>query len=212
MNEVSCTLCGCVNVHPPLNIHRRTYHHCTRCALIFMDKSDLPDKKSERDRYLLHQNNSNNQGYLHFLMKAVDPVMPYLGIDKKILDYGCGPDPVLSEMICNFGYLCEIYDPLFYPEWPKSTYDIIFATECFEHFFEPQAEIFNIRSLLSENGTLVVMTELWNDPEHFKSWYYVRDFTHVSFYHLKTMNYIEQNYGMKITYTDNQRLVVFRKD
>jgi hypothetical protein len=176
-----------------------------------MDKSDLPDMVREKERYLLHHNHINHAGYVHFLMKALDQILPMTSVDMNILDYGCGPNPVLSDIIISMGFRCDIYDPFFYPVLPEKMYNFIFATECFEHFFEPKAEILNISSLLAENGTLVVMTELWNDPEHFKSWYYVRDFTHVSFYHLKTMNYIEQNYGMKIIYTDHHRLVVFRK-
>jgi Methyltransferase domain len=212
MSEPICPLCrSAIMRGAELKVHKRRYHHCEVCALIFMDKSDLPDMVREKERYLQHHNHINNEGYVHFLMTALDPILPTILVDMDILDYGCGPDPVLSDIIISIGFHCDLYDPFFYPVLPAKKYNFIFATECFEHFFEPKAEILKISNLLSENGTLVVMTELWKDPEYFQSWYYVRDFTHVSFYHPKTMNFIEQNYGMKIIYTDHKRLVVFRK-
>lgn len=212
MNEPICPLCLSVIISGvEQKAHKRKYHHCKVCDLIFMDKSDLPDMDSEKERYLLHNNSGNNEGYVHFLKQAIDPVEYFMDKSMRILDYGCGPNPVLSEILVSRGFHCDLYDPFFFPEWPQKKYELIFATECFEHFFEPKSEISNILKLLSENGTLVVMTEFWKDTEHFKSWYYVRDFTHVSFYHLNTIYYIEQKFGMKIIYTDHQRLVLFRK-
>ena len=65
--------------------------------------------------------------------------------------------------------------------------------------------------LIHENGYLVLMTDFWKDVNQFSSWYYVRDFTHVSFYHEKTMKFMELIFGLSIVYTDNQRCIIFRK-
>lgn len=212
MNEPICPLCRSVITSGiEQKAHKRKYHHCEVCDLIFMDKSDLPDIQREKERYLLHNNSGNNEGYVHFLKQAIDPAENFMDKSMKILDYGCGPKPVLSEILVSRGFDCDLYDPFFYPEWPNKKYELIFATECFEHFFDPKKEIEKLMELIHENGYLVLMTDFWKDVNKFSSWYYVRDFTHVSFYHENTMKFMELIFGLSIVYTDNQRCIIFRK-
>lgn len=212
MNEPVCPLCRSVITSGiEQKAHKRKYHHCEVCDLIFMDKSDLPDMDSEKERYLLHNNSGNNEGYVHFLKQAIDPVEYFMEKTMRILDYGCGLNPVLSEILVSRGFDCDLYDPFFYPEWPNKKYELIFATECFEHFFDPKKEIEKLMELIHENGYLVLMTDFWKDVNKFSSWYYVRDFTHVSFYHENTMKFMELIFGLSIVYTDNQRCIIFRK-
>jgi hypothetical protein len=212
MSEPICPLCRSAIISGVIQkVHKREYHHCEVCDLIFMDKSDLPDMVSEKERYLLHINSGNNDGYVRFLKQAIDPAENFMNKSMKILDYGCGPKPVLSEILVSRGFDCDLYDPFFFPEWPNKKYELIFATECFEHFFDPKKEIKKLMKLIHENGYLVLMTDFWKDVNQFSSWYYVRDFTHVSFYHEKTMKFMELIFGLSIVYTDNQRCIIFRK-
>ncbi len=212
MSALSCPLCISDNINFfEKKVHTRRYHHCLDCDLIFIGKSDFPDVNSEKERYLLHNNSCNHEGYVRFLTQAIDLSLVFTTKDMKMLDYGCGPNPVLSEILVSHGFHCDVYDPFFFPEWPNMKYEFIFATECFEHFFDPKTEIIKICGLLHKKGYLVVMTDFWKDVEQFSSWYYVRDFTHVSFYHEHTMKFIEKYYGLSIIYTDKQRLIIFRK-
>jgi len=55
------------------------------------------------------------------------------------------------------------------------------------------------------------MTELWDKKENLNQWYYLRDITHVSFYHHKTLKYLAQTYNLEIIYMDDERVVVFQK-
>jgi SAM-dependent methyltransferase len=106
------------------------------------------------------------------------------------LDFGCGPNPVLPDILKSAGYGCLNYDPIFFLDFPDERVDFIFATETFEHFFNPLREMKFITALLRPGGILTVMTQRWKSPDQFADWWYVRDITHVSFFHKKTFDYI----------------------
>lgn len=86
---------------------------------------------------------------------------------------------------------------------------MVFATECVEHFRAPAEDWKGLVSFVQEGGRLVVMTELWRDPEAFRSWSYARDLTHVSFCHARTLNWIARVHGLTLVHTDGMRVVVF---
>ena len=67
---------------------------------------------------------------------------------------------------------CDDYDPLFADHPFRPPYDFIFATECLEHFHNPESEIRRISSLLKPGGLLGTMTERWTTLEQFPNWYY----------------------------------------
>src|SRR5690606_19185702 len=98
-----------------------------------------------------------------------------------------------------------------FPELPDERQDFIFATECVEHFFNPHQELKLLTALLRPAGTLTVMTDLWGENTDLETWWYIRDSTHVSFYHAKTFDYICSKYGYDIAYSDNQKVMVLRK-
>jgi 2-polyprenyl-3-methyl-5-hydroxy-6-metoxy-1,4-benzoquinol methylase len=182
-----------------------------RCNLIFVDREHLPTRQSEINRYLEHKNSLDDQGYIDFLNRLLKPSLRFLEKEMKCLDYGCGHTPVLSELLAKEGITCYNYDPLFGLDHPLKKYDFIFAVECFEHFFEPADELNRINDLLNPNGYLGIMTEQWESLERFSNWYYKRDFTHVSFFHIKTIEFICENYGYEIMYRDINRVVVLKK-
>ena len=127
------------------------------------------------------------------------------------LDYGCGPAPTLSALLEERGMPCDNYDPFFFPHLlPGRKYDFIFSTECFEHFFYPGREIPKLLALAKAGGHLIIMTDLWKNPEEFASWSYGRDFTNVSFYHAGTLNWISKHYGIPKVYDDGVRVAIFR--
>jgi len=209
----ACTLCYSENLQIlNVNFKQRKYLLCHNCKLIMADTNTLPSPEQEIRRYSDHQNFSSDKGYSNFLYKIIQPVMDLLVGSEKGLDYGCGPNPVLSEIVRSKGYSCDVYDPFFFPHFPNYNYDFIFATECFEHFFYPTDDVQKVISLLNPGGILAVMTEIWYNLENFEKWYYIRDFTHVSFYHADTMKYLSDYYKMQIVFTDNKRIFIFRKN
>jgi hypothetical protein len=127
------------------------------------------------------------------------------------LDYGCGHTPTLSTLLKQNGLACDDYDPFFFPEVPQGPYDYIFITEAAEHFFHPGSEFEWISDLLHVGGILTMMTVLWKEVDQFSEWYYAKDFSHVSFYHLKTLQTVCDIFGFQHLFTDHQRVVVLKK-
>ena len=208
----ACTLCGgsiLVRVAPKGD--RRSYYHCHECHLIFADRRFHLSPEEERSRYLFHKNGLHDEGYVRFLDGVIAPTLTLIKKGMRGLDYGCGPEPTLSKLVSARGFECFDYDPLFGFGHPHSSYDFIFATECFEHFKSPSQEFRKIDALLPAGGILSVLTGMWDTLEGFGTWWYKRDLTHVSFFHRNTFAYLcrEFNYGLR--YTDNKRLVILEK-
>ncbi|MFO7573835.1 MAG: class I SAM-dependent methyltransferase [Bacteroidales bacterium] len=206
-----CPLCdtdaGLVAVEGP---DKRSYHRCPGCRLIFSGREYLPSPEEERERYLEHNNGIEYPGYVNFLNQAIEPALPLLSEDMTGLDYGCGPVPTLSLLLKEKGISCLDYDPLFFPELPEGPFDFIFATECFEHLFNPAREIESIIRLLKPIGLLIVMTHLWEESVDFASWYYPKDNTHVTFYHAETFRYIEERFGFRQLPAASERVIILK--
>jgi SAM-dependent methyltransferase len=211
-NRLTCPLCDEKNNIEAVsgNIHRR-YHWCKNCQLIFVDSRDLISPVHEKARYLEHNNGIQFPGYVAFLNRAVEPALKLLLPNMKGLDYGCGPYPTLSILMERQGFTCDNYDPFFFPHLPQTTYDFIFATECFEHFYFPKEDLARISALLKPGGFLIVMTEPWLSVKDFKNWYYINDVTHVSFYNAATFDFICLKFGYKLCETVNSRVFILEK-
>lgn len=209
------TVCPlCVNNQTFSAVHgidRRNYIRCLRCQLIFVDPVNRPTRAQEKARYLTHNNGIQHEGYVTFLNQAIEPALPYLNTGMHGLDFGCGPTPTLSLLLKQRDINCDDYDPFFFPGRPNKTYDFIFATECFEHFFNPRKEMCSIQSLLNARGFLIVMTELWQSEKAFSNWHYANDSTHVCFYHKHTIGYIQKHFGFRQLTTDNTRVIIMQK-
>jgi len=189
----------------------RNYYFCSQCHMVYVQKEDFPDRQTERERYLTHENGIQFEGYVNFLKRAIDPALEFINKGMTGLDYGCGPVPTLSVLLKREGHLCEDYDPFFVSHPLNKKFGFIFATEVFEHFFDPFKEIAKIQSLLQENGILAVMTERWQDTQQFKKWCYAQDNSHVCFYHTRTFSYICETLGFKKLYDDGERVIVLRR-
>ena len=190
----------------------KCYHRCAVCGLVYMDENNRLDAFDEKKRYSFHQNNIDDAGYVGFLGRVIEPAMEYISVGMKGLDYGCGPNPVLAQIVRSKGLECDFYDPFFFPLLDtEKKYDFVFATECFEHFFSPRHELDMICSILKHGGTLNVMTELMTDSTDFDGWYYKNDPTHVCFYSGKSIAYICGKYGFTELYNDKHRVIILRK-
>ena len=207
-----CPLCGHSGVLPALSgADQRHYRCCPQCQLIFVEPEERPSRCEERDRYLLHQNNGNDSGYVHFLDQLLTPLTPYLIPAMRCIDYGCGPVAMLARLVREKGYACDIYDPLFADRPLTSPYDCILACECCEHFHEPARDFVRICSLLVPRGLLALMSERWTTPAQFATWSYTRNRTHVSFFHQETLTALCRLFGLELLWQDQQRVALFRK-
>lgn len=185
---------------------------CRSCLLIFRPPADRPGREAERQRYLSHENSSEDAGYVRFLLRPFRWARQLIELRGRILDYGCGFAPVFTKEMQSRGFDCDNYDPFFFPHGAqKKEYPVIFCTETVEHFHNTHAEWKKLISYMAPSGYLVVMTDYWLDLKAFPDWYYQNDQTHTSFYHPKTMEYIAQTYGLKLLQTDRKRLALYQR-
>ena len=193
-----CPLCENSKFQEISYINNKKYFKCDNCFLISIAKEFHLTAIEEQKRYSYHKNSINDQNYVEFLNQAVEPTLKYLNTNMIGLDFGCGPCPTLSKILKAKNLNCTDYDLYFYPEFLNKKFDFIFSTECFEHFRKPKQEIEKILSILKKQGILTIMTSMWDNIDNFKDWYYIKDPTHISFYHKNTFRFIAKRYNLEI--------------
>jgi hypothetical protein len=190
------------------------YHCCADCGFIAKDERCYLSTTAEVELYMKHNNSIADQGYVEYLCAFLSQaVFPFTSDGRAGLDYGSGPGPVLAHILAkNHGYRMDIYDIYFSPErvYDGKKYDLITSTEVVEHLQNPVEHFQLFVQLMKPQSILAVMTLLHpEDDGKFLDWHYIRDPTHISFYTLKTMEYIGEQVGLKIIYTNDVRYVTF---
>ena len=129
-------------------------------------------------------------------MPLVNAVRRFHTAEENGLDFGSGPEPVLSQILENEGFSVEAYDPVFRskPELLERKYDYIICCEVIEHFHNPSKEFALLSKMMKSGGRLFIKTSLLSDDTDFGSWWYKNDITHVFFYSVKALEYIRDNY------------------
>lgn len=196
-----CPLCE--NTNSKEKVHHlkgRDFFLCGECDLIFADPDKLVSGDDEKERYLKHQNNERDSGYINFLSRVLTPLKEFIKTNDAGLDYGSGPYPMLKELMEEEGHHIEAYDPFFNPIALKEKYDYIVSTEVIEHFHTPRKDFDKIIGLLKSGGIFALMTGIRYSEISFKNWYYIQDDTHISLYSPKTIMWICQLYHLEIIY------------
>ena len=191
---------------------QRNYFACSVCKLIFVPEIFHLPLQLEKERYLTHNNNRDNQGYVDFLSRLWIELTPKLNLGSYGLDFGSGPGPVLAELIMEDGFKIETYDPIFKPDKKslESRYDFITCSETIEHFKEPRKSFALLNQLLLPGGWLGIMTGIFREDLCFSDWYYHRDPTHICFYTNHTISWIGNWMGWEITLS-RKNVVLFKK-
>ncbi|NLV91353.1 MAG: class I SAM-dependent methyltransferase [Firmicutes bacterium] len=190
----------------------RDFYRCDTCALTFVPREQHLDAAEEKRRYSQHQNTIDNPGYVKMFTDKFPLLRKYCSDVKRILDYGCGPGPVLVELLRREGYEAIGYDPYFAPEVDLSRpFDLIISTEAFEHFADPRKEMERIAGLVTSHGYLAIMTRQRSEAVDLQSWWYVRDPTHVTFYAPRTFDWMAQYFGYRVLYQDRTNFVILQK-
>ncbi|OGC21381.1 hypothetical protein A2291_07725 [candidate division WOR-1 bacterium RIFOXYB2_FULL_42_35] len=166
----------------------------------------------EKNKYAFHNNNFESQGYVQmfhdFIAKAIRPHKLEI---KTALDFGSGPGPVLAELLRQEGFETDIYDKHFAPEkiYLNKKYDLITATEVFEHLADPMETLKLLKTLLNNHGIIAIMTLFHpNNDEEFKKWWYRRDSTHICFYTSKTLQTMADLIELKVSLVNNKNICV----
>ncbi len=180
------------------------YYRC-ECGFIFKER--IIDGQEEYDHYAKHNNTIENIGYVEMFNKLLTKVKDYIK-PGMMLDYGCGPGPVLAELLKREGNTVKTYDKYFDhdEDFSKYLYDTIFMTEVIEHMDEPMKEMTHLHSLLKNEGVLVIQTMFIQEP--YDNWWYRRDYSHISFFNVDVFKIIAEKVGFSILYTDDISIIV----
>jgi hypothetical protein len=206
LKTASCELCPLCEGSPEPRVttlprrQARTFLHCKGCDLAFVERAGLPTPEAELGCYRLHQNDPADERYVAFLSRLAIPLARRLPPASRGLDFGCGPAPVLANLLTERGHPMAVYDPFFFPSegvlWEP--YDFVVCTEAAEHFHSPRTEFERLRALVRPGGWLGLMTAFRKDWNEFPGWHYHRDPTHVAFYSERTLSWIADSFGFRL--------------
>lgn len=216
---MQCSLCGSLSLRLISHqfVKNRRFFHCQDCDLIFVPEQDQSSIEQEKNRYLDHQNSTQDDGYEKFLMQVVQPILDVtpekVRASLQVLDYGCGQFASLSKILNKNGFRTKYFDPYFLNDTDifKQKWDLVFSTEVWEHFRNPRIEIEKIFQLLNSSGRIAIITQL-HHVENFYNWWYPRDFTHVAFYSEKTIQYISRIFNLDFKVVNRSVILLKTKD
>jgi hypothetical protein len=181
--------------------HRRQFFECAICGMVSVDPASHVSVAEEKAIYDLHQNHPDDAGYRGFLSQLATPLLKKLSMGMHGLDYGCGPGPTLEVMLREAGMQMQHYDPLYAPDIHvlQHVYDFVTCTEVVEHFRQPRVDWLSLMACVRVHGWLGVMTQLAPDEaSRFLRWRYRDDLTHVSFYRLKTLQWLADRHHFRL--------------
>ena len=212
---MQCPLCG-FSTCTLTSGENREYRLCSQCRAISVPARFHISRDDEVKRYLEHNNNLENEGYVQMFQEKISILQAYE--IKSALDYGCGYEPVLKTLMERQGIKADGYDPNFFPDTRlDKRYDLVISTETFEHFRNPAEEIQRITDRVTPGGYLAIMTRFYPtgdngfQPDKFANWYYKRDPTHIFFYCTKTFQWLAKNIGFKMVFNNDHDFVVLKK-
>ena len=202
MSQLSCPLCFASVVSFYHRDNRREYWRCDQCALVFVPPQFYLSPAAEKAQYDLHENREDNPGYTDFLNRLAEPLTARLTGPVSILDFGCGPVPVLANILRRSGHRVSIYDYFYHRDesvW-RQAYEVVTATEVFEHLHNPGGELTRLWQHIDEGGYLAVMTKRVTDLAAFARWHYKNDPTHVCFFSADTFSWWAAQYSAQIEF------------
>jgi len=197
--------------------HEKTniiYFHCLACEFIFKSIEHYQDFSSQKERYNLHQNNEDSEGYRVYFQRFLDFTLPSLVDVKTALDFGCGRTSLLASMLEKNGISCDYYDPIYHPSHldENKKYSLIVSTEVFEHLHKPIEVFAYLIDKLEEGGYLAIQTEFHpNNIEDFKKWYYHKDPTHIVFFTKKSFQILASLNVATLLIDNGKNMVLIQK-
>jgi len=212
---MNCRLCNSEIKDHRTDKQGKKYLLCNKCELIQLDNKYYMSAESEKKRYKLHENSSDNKGYLSYLNHIIEnSITPFLKPGNSLFDFGCGPEKTWANLLKGRGYNVSTYDPYFdnNKDWLNNNFDAITSIEVFEHLMYPKKELNNISSCQETGSFLIIRTMLHNNYwEDFINWWYKDDPTHVSFYSTASVDYICRTWNYKLIQIINNCEIVLQK-
>ena len=181
--------------------------------MVFVPDRFLLNPLEERKRYLLHENDPDDEGYRAWLSNLLDEITTILAPGAEGLDYGCGDPPVLVMMLRERGFRAEGWDLYFSPDCAPldREYDFVTCSETAEHFRRPLLEFERFDRLLRPGGILGIMTQMLDDWDDFDTWHYRFYSTHICYYSPRTMRWLAKRFGWSLSFP-RENVTILRKD
>ncbi|MFV8783081.1 class I SAM-dependent methyltransferase [Microbulbifer sp. SA54] len=175
----------------------RSYNQCAECALVFVPSDFWLSGDDEKAYYDLHENSESDAGYRKFLNRCAEPLLAVLPPHASGLDFGCGPAPLLAQMLSDAGHSVSVYDHFYCNDAAtlEGQYDFVVSTEVVEHLTQPRVELERLWGLIKPGGLLALMTKLVISRERFANWHYIRDPTHIIFFSETTFRWLAAAFG-----------------
>jgi len=190
------------------------YYHCSNCEYIFKHPSVYKEINDQKERYDLHENEDDNEGYRAYFKRFLDFVLSLVQKPKNALDFGCGKSTLLASMLQEEGIDCDYYDPLYHPDGldEDKKYDLIVSTEVFEHLQQPKEVFESLLKRLNSGGYLAIQTEFHpNEMGPFMHWYYTQDPTHIVFFTVETFEVLSTLCQCRLVDDNGKNIVVIKK-
>lgn len=212
-----CPLCSSADArlyHEDANRRiQRPYYRCQQCHLVYVPSAFFISVAAEKAEYDLHQNHADDPGYRQFLERFSKPYQGRLQCsfpnslpsDLSLLEFGCGPGPVLAKILEESGYQVSLFDAFYYPDTQQlrmEGYHGISATEVIEHVHSPKQVFEQWLNCLKPGGVLGIMTKLVKDQAAFTTWHYKNDPTHICFFSEPTFAYLAERYALRYEQVD----------
>jgi len=187
-----CPLCDGVEICELFEANGRTFFECIDCDILLASATSKLTHAEELNRYQRHNNAADNTGYIAYLSKLTQQLIPHLTPAARGLDFGSGPTVILSTILEQQGFLVQNYDPFFGPALNENLapFDFITCCETAEHFEFPTREFKLMNSIVKPGGFIAIMTNLREGERRSAAWWYLRDVTHRCFYSRKTFEFL----------------------
>lgn len=212
---MSCKICHHDTKSYQNTLSPSLYHYCPRCECIALDGAFTVSASQEKHQYDQHNNSLENEGYVQMFEDFLDYFWEELEHKTpKALDFGSGPTPVLSVLMQRRGANVTCYDKFYHPDKDFKThrFTLITSTEVFEHLDNPLQTLMVLTEHLASGGHIALMTLFHdNNMDHFWTWWYRRDPTHITFFTPKTIEVLADFCGLDLIKTDGKRIAVLKK-
>lgn len=192
---------------------KRAYLSCHQCHLVFVPAEFYLTEIQEKAEYDQHENDEQDEGYKQFLNRLWLPLKERLPVNQKVLDFGCGPGPLLANMMQDEGMDVSVFDHFYHPDQSAlraNYYDVITCTEVIEHLHQPKQVFKQWLTMLKPNGYLALMTKRVTSREAFAKWHYKNDLTHVCFFSEACFIWLAQMHQLSYEFIGND-VVIFHK-
>ena len=114
--QTLCSVCGSNEIRPFMLVGDKYYWTCNVCKARILSCKHWLSKDEEFKYYQTHENISSDPAYQKFAAQLALPILDKLVPNSSGLDFGCGPDSALSEILRQHGHNMTVYDPFFFPD------------------------------------------------------------------------------------------------